>query len=131
MRHRPDAAELERLAGVILRDNPLPDNPKARSYEQRMALKAQSIAAYDREHEAADLAEEIDLFAALYGEEIMKADGYDDEARIAAQNLVLATDIRVGLWDEAPPALTALLMHQVRARLARSNPKYLKATLDE
>ena len=31
----------------------------------------------------------------------------------------------------APPALIALLMGQVRARLARTNPRYLKATLGD
>lgn len=131
MRQRPDAAGLERLADAILRDAPLPDDPKARSYEQRMALKALSIAAYDRDHGAADIAEEIDLFTALYGEELMKRGGHDDKGWIATLNCVLATQIRVGELDEAPPALIALLMAQVRARLARSNPRYLKATLGE
>jgi hypothetical protein len=131
MRQRLNAPGLERLAEGILREHPLPDDPKDRSYEQRMALKALSIAAYDRDHGATDMAEEIDLFTALYGEEITKRGGYDDKVRIGALNGVLAIDIRVGRWDEAPPALIALLMAQVRARLARSNPKYLKATLGE
>ena len=131
MRQRPDTAELDRLADAILRENPLPDDPKARSYEQRMALKAQAIAAYDREHGVAGMAKEIDLFTALYGEEITKRGGHDDKVRIASLNLVLATDIRVGAWDEEPPALIALLMQQVRARLVRTNPRYLKETLGE
>ena len=97
MRQRPDAAELGRLAGNILRAAPLPDDPGARSYEQRMALKARSIAAYDREQGASDMAEEIDLFTALYGQEVTKGGGDDDKVRIAALNLVLATDIRVGM----------------------------------
>jgi len=131
MRQRPDASELERLAEAILRDNPLPEDPKARSYGQRMALKALSIAAHDREHGAADLVEEIDLFTALYGEEVTKASGHDGKARIAALNLVLASDIRAGKWDMESSTLKVLLMRQVRARLARSNPKYMKATLGE
>lgn len=131
MRQRPDAAELERLADAILRDAPLPGDPKDRSYEQRMALKAQSIAAYDREHGAAGMEEEIELFAAFYGEQIVKKAGDDDKIRIAALNRRLAGEIRVGVWDETPPALIALLMGQVRARLARSNPRYLEATLGE
>lgn len=131
MRQRPDAAELERLANAILSATPLPDDPKARNYEQRMALKAQSIVDYDRAHGAAGMEEEFALFAVLYGDEVMKVGGDDDEARIKALNLVLASEIRAGKWDEAPPALIALLMGQVRARLLRTNPRYLKATLGE
>jgi hypothetical protein len=118
MRQRPDAAELERLAEAILREHPLPDDPKARSYDQRMALKALSIAAYDRERGAGDMVSEIDLFATLHGADAVDA-------------VRLADEIRGGNWDEAPPALIALFMAQVSARLARSNPKYLKATLGE
>jgi len=131
MRQRPDAAELERLAEAILRDSPLPQDPKSRSYDQRMAVKALSIAAHDREHDTADLIEEIDLFAALYDEEITEAAGVDDNQRIAALNRRLAGEIRTGMYDQPPPSLIALLMAQVRARLARSNPKYLKATLGD
>ena len=131
MRQRPDTAELERLAEAILRDAPLPDDEQDRSYEQRMALKALSIADYDREYGAAGMEEELALFTALYGEEIVKVGVDDDKVRIAALNLLLVIDIRAGVWDEAPPALIALLMGQVRARLARTNPRYLKATLGE
>lgn len=131
MRQRPDAAELERLAEAILREHPLPDDPKARSYDQRMALKALSIAAYDREHGAGDMVSEIDLLATLHGADAVDAVGENDVARIEALNRRLADEIRGGNWDEAPPALIALLMVQVRARLARGNPKYLKATLGE
>ncbi len=129
MRQRPDAAELERLAEAILRDNPLADDPKARSYNQRMAVKALSIAAYDRDLGAAGLVEELELLTALYGEEITETGGSDDAARIAVLNRRLAAEIRTGMYDEPPRSLIALLMAQVRARLARSNPKYLKATL--
>lgn len=131
MRQRPDAAELERLAEAILRDNPLPDDPKARSLEQRMALKAQSIAAYDRGDGASDMNNELELFAALHGEDAVGDAGGNDEARVEALNRRLATEIRAGQWDAAPPAFAALLMGQVRARLARANPRYLKATLGE
>ena len=131
MRQRPDADEFERLAEAILRDAPLPGDPKDRSYEQRMALKACGIAGFDRACGAAIMAEEIELFTALYGEEIVKKSGDDAKVRIKALNRRLASEIRVGVWDEAPPALIALLMGQVRARLARSNPRYLKATLGE
>ena len=131
MKQRPGAAELERLAEAILRDAPLPDDPKVRSYEQRMAMKARAIAAYDRDRGAADIAEEIDLFTALYGEDAVAQARGDGEARLEALNRGLAAEIRAGKWDEAPPALIALLMGQVRARLARSNPRYLKAALGE
>lgn len=127
MKQRPDAAGLEQLAAAILRDAPLPDDKQDYSYEQRMALKALSIAAYDRERGAADMAEEFDLFTRLYGKEFVEPGGDDDEARTASLNLVLATDIRIGMWDEAPGALWNLLMAQTRARLRRVNPRYLKS----
>ena len=131
MRQRPGPEELERLAAVMLGGKPLPEDRKARSYEQRLAAKALSIAAYDRQHGTADVAEEIELFAALYGEKVVKSGGQDDMVRINALNLVLADQIRAGAWDEATAALKALLMAQIRARLARTNPKYLAARMPE
>ncbi len=131
MKQRPGAAGLEQLAEAILREHPLADDPKNRSYEQRMALKALSIAAYDREHGAVDMAEEFDLFSKLYPKEIVESSSADDAVRIGALNLVLATDIRVGMWDDAPDALWNLLMAQTRARLRRVNPKYLKTREDK
>ena len=127
MKQRPGAAGLEQLAEGILRDAPLPGDRQDRSYEQRMALRALSIAAWDREHGAADMAEEIDLFSALYGEEITKRGDYDYEVQVASLNHLLAGDIRAGIWDETPDALRNLLMAQTRARLRRVNPRYLKS----
>lgn len=131
MRQRPDAHELERLAASILGDEPLPNNPKDRSYEQRLAAKALAVARYDRNRGAADRSEELRLFARLLGAAEVEAAGADDEHRIVVLNRRLATTIRAGDWDNAPPALVALLMGQVRARLARTNPRYLKARLPE
>lgn len=127
MKQRPGTAGLLRLAAAVLGKFPLPDDKQDYGYEQRMALKALSIAASDREHGAADMAEELDLFIALYGKEIVASGGDDDDVRVASLNHLLAGDIRVGMWDEAPPALLDLLMAQTRARLRRVNPKYLKA----
>ena len=131
MRQRPGPEELERLAAAMLGGEPLPPNPKARSYGQRLAAKALSIAGYDREHGAADLAEELRQFADSWDADTVAAAGNDDDARVTALNRRLAAEIRAGLWDDAPPALIALLMAQVRTRLARTNPKYLKARLEE
>lgn len=130
MRQRPGPEELERLAAAMLGDAPLPPDPKARSYEQRLAAKALEIARYDRAHGASDRAEELRLFADLWGAaEVGPA--ADDEDRIAALNRRLAAEIRAGGWDHAPPALLDLLRVQVRARLARTNPKYLKTRMAE
>ena len=129
MRQRPDRGELERLAAGMLGGDPLPEDRTARSYEQRLAAKALSVAAYDRTHGAADMAEELRLFAALWNADTVDAAGADDEARIAALNRRLADEIRAGKLDAAPQALKALLTAQVRARLARTNPKYLKARM--
>ena len=130
MRQRPGPDELERLAAAILGDAPLPDDPKARSYEQRLAAKALSVAAYDREHGTADVTEEIELFTALYGEEVMKRRSRNDTAPVEVLNMVLVDQIRAGVWDEPTAALQTLLMRQVHARLARTNPKYLAARLE-
>ncbi len=130
MRQCPGPDELERLAAAILGNDPLPDDPKARSYEQRLAAKALSIAAYDREYAAADRARELRQFAELWDAVIVEAAGADDEARIAGLNRRLAVEIRRGDWDRAPRPLLDLLQMQVGARLARSNQKYLKARLE-
>lgn len=123
MRQRPDAAEFNRLADKILRDAPLPEDRKALSYDQRMALKARSIAEFDRARGDTDIEEELALFAMLYGE--------DQNAPLEELNRRLAAEIRAGRWDHAPAALQALLIQQVSARLERSNPKYLKAMLGD
>jgi len=129
MRQRPGPDELERLAAAILGDEPLPPDLKARSYEQRLAAKALSIAAYDRESGAADRARELRGFETLFDAEVDKQPSVDDEDRIAALNRRLAAEIRAGKWDREPAALRELLTLQVRARLARTNPKYLEARM--
>ncbi len=127
MRLPPGPEELERLAAALLDGAPLPADRNARSYEQRMAAKALSIAAYDREHDAADMAAELALFTALFGRETVDRSGPDDHTRIRALNETLAEQVRNGDWDDPPQALKDLFMEQTRARLARSNPKYLAA----
>lgn len=131
MRQRPDARELELLAAAILGSEGPPPESKAHNYMQRLAAKALAVATYDRKHSAADRAEELRLFTELVGAAKVAAAGSDDDGRIAALNRRLAGQIRRGRWDNAPPALHALLMEQVRARLARTNPKYLKARMPE
>lgn len=123
MRQRPDAAEFDHLADKILGEAPLPEDRKALSYDQRMALKARSIADFDRARGNTDIDEELALFAILY-------DG-ESGASVEELNRRLAGEIRAGKWDDAPAALQALLIQQVSARLERSNPKYLKAMLGE
>ncbi|UCH73156.1 MAG: hypothetical protein JSU82_12425 [Rhodospirillales bacterium] len=131
MRQRPGPEELERLAASVLEGHPLPEDPRARSYEQRLAAKALSVAAHDRAHAAADRGEELRLFAALWDADTVDEAGPDEETRINALNHRLAVEIRGGAWDDAPPALTDLLRAQVRARLRRTNPKYLAARLPD
>ena len=129
MRQRPDADELLRLADAMPAGAPLPADPKARSYEQRLAAKARAIAEYDSTYGEVDMAREIACFAALYGAGAVREIGTDDDARIAALSRRLAAEIRAGDWDAAPDALRALLKAQVLARISRVNPKYLKARL--
>ena len=123
MRQRPDATEFNRLADKILAKAPLPEDRKAWSYDQRMAMKARLIAEFDRARGNTDVEEELALFAILY-------DGESGES-VEELNRRLAGEIRAGKWDDAPAALQALLIQQVSARLERSNPKYLKAMLGD
>lgn len=122
MRQRPDAAEFDRLADKILAEAPLPEDRGSRTYDQRLALKARSVAEFDRGRGESDLEEERALFADLHGDH--------EGASMEALNRRLAEEIRAGKWDRSPAALKALLLQQVRARLERSNPKYLMARLE-
>ncbi len=117
MKQRPDADELLELARRVLRD----DESRGTSYAARMAANARAIAQRGIETGEADDRIEFALFEKLYG-----AKGVAD-AGLADLNRRLAAEIRGGEWDTAPDALRALLKAQVRARLARVNPKYLKA----
>lgn len=130
MRQRPDARELLRLADAMLGGEPMPADPRARSYEQRLAAKARTIADYDATYGEADMAQEIVCLIELYGKETVQQAGSDDEARIAALNRRLADEIRAGDWDSAPVELRDLLKAQVLARIQRTNPKYLKSRLE-
>ena len=101
MRQRPGPEELERLAASVLEDHPLPEDPRARSYEQRLAAKALSVAEHDREHAGADRAEELRLFAALWGADMV------DEA--------LVYQITRSLWHHGTATLLQAGHPQARA----------------
>ncbi len=117
MKQRPDADELLELARRALRG----DESAGTSYAARMAANARAIAQRGIATGEADASAERALFEKLYG-----AKGVAD-AGLADLNRRLAAEIRGGEWDAAPDALRALLKAQVRARIARVNPKYLAA----
>ncbi len=120
MKQRPDADELLELARRALRG----DQSAGTSYAARMAANARAIAQRGIETGEADASAERALFEKLYGAK----DAAD--AGLADLNRRLAAEIRGGEWDAGGGELDKLLLEQTRARLRRSNPKYLKARED-
>jgi len=128
MRNSPDAAGLLRVARETLLNELLDALPEERRYAVRMAANALAMAAREAETGEADLVKEQRLLAELYGEDVVQSAGANLHERIAKMNSRLARDIRDGIFDGAcAPGVQALLMDQVCARLAISNPKYLEA----
>lgn len=127
MRNSPDAADLLRVTRETLLNELLDALPEERRYAARMAANALAMAAREAETGEADLVKELRLLAELYGEDVVQSAGANLHERIAKMNKRFARDIRDGIFDGAcAPGVQALLMDQVRARLAISNPKYLE-----
>lgn len=130
MRNSPDAAGLLRAARETLLNELLDALPEERRYAVRMAANALAMAAREAETGEADLVKELRLLAELYGEDVVQSAGANLHERIAKMNKRFASDIRDGIFDGAcAQGVQALLMDQVRARLAISNPKYLEAAI--
>jgi len=128
MRHNPNAAGLLHIARETLLNELLELPPEERRYTMRMAANALAIAAREAETADADLVEELRLLSELYGDDQVQAAGTNLHERIAKMNKRFARDIRDGIFDGAcTRGVQALLMDQVRARLAISNPGYLDA----
>ena len=128
MRHNPNAAGLLHIARETLLNELLELPPEERRYTMRMAANALAIAAREAETADADLVEELRLLSELYGNDQVQDAGSNLHERIAKMNKRFARDIRDGIFDGAcARGVQALLMDQVRARLAISNPGYLGA----
>lgn len=128
MRNKPDAAGLLHIARETLLNDLLELLPEERRYAMRMAANALAIAARETEVGDADLVDELRLLSELYGEDVVQEAGATLPERSAKMNKRFARDIRDGIFDGAcAQGVRALLMDQVRARLAISNPAYLKA----
>ena len=129
MRNSPDAAALLRIARDTLLNELLDALPEERHYAIRMAANALAMAAREAETGEADLVKELRLLGELYGEDVVHSAGANLHERIAKINKRFARDIRDGVFDGAcAQGVQALLLDQVRARLAISNPGYLEAT---
>ena len=119
MRNNPDAAGLLRIARETLLDEILESVPEERRHTLRMAANALAIAAREAEAGEADLVKELRLLGELYGEDVVQAAGLCP---------ITESSLGDGIFDGAcAPGVHALLMDQVRARLAISNPGYLQA----
>lgn len=125
MRQRPDTAALLRAARQALLDEVVPQLSSRAKYAALMVASAMATAGRDLDSGQAPAGEELALFRALYGAEAVAAAGDDPDAALLALNRRLAKEIREGKWDGIPDGLKALLIGQVRLRLARTNPKYL------
>lgn len=126
MSRRPDTATLLQAGRRAVLDLIEPDMPGDRKYRMLMVANAFAIALRDLAGSDAPDDAELDLFELLYGAGTVTAAGADAAARLVALNRRLAGEIRDGQWDELSQPLMDLLLHQVRARIARSNPKYFK-----
>lgn len=128
MRHNPNAAGLLHIARETLLNELLELPPEERRYIMRLAANALAIAAREAETADADLVEELRLLSELYGDDQVQGAGSNLHERIAKMNKRFARDIRDGVFDGAcARGVQALLMDQVRARLAISNPSYFEA----
>lgn len=126
MSRRPDTATLLQAGRRAVLDLIEPDMPGDRKYRMLMVANAFAIALRDLAGSDAPDDAELDLFELLYGAGTVTAAGADPAARLVALNRRLAGEIRDGQWDELSQPLMDLLLHQVRTRISRSNPKYFK-----
>lgn len=124
MHDRPSGPELLRIARDTLLGELSSRLPEERRYAVRMVANAIAIAAREAETAEADHQQALARLAALYGEDVNRAERAPAQfMRLSAR---LARDIRAGAFDdnaELPP----LLLEQACARLRVSNPKYLQA----
>lgn len=126
MTRRPDTATLLEAARRALIDEAAPGLSGGQKYQVLMAANAIAITLRDLAGDETADATELDLFGRLYGVEQVEAAGEDTATRLAELNRRLCGEIRDGRWDESSQPLTDLLLHQVRSRLSRSNPKFLE-----
>lgn len=126
MNRRPDTVTLLQAGRQAALDLIEPDMPGDRKYRLLMVANVFAIALRDLAGSDAPDETELGLFEKLYGVDAVRAAGGDAGERLAALNRRLAAEIRDGRWDESSRPLMDLLLHQVRTRIARSNPKYFK-----
>ncbi|MCP5151042.1 MAG: hypothetical protein H6983_06690 [Ectothiorhodospiraceae bacterium] len=134
MHPRPDAPALLDVAReTLLDEETLAAVPDAVRYRLRMAANAMAIAAREVRAGDADVERHLALLGDLYGADVVEAAGRTPAERASAMQRRLARDIRDGVLDGAcAPGVRALLLEQVRRRLAVSNPRHLRASgLDE
>lgn len=126
MSRRPDTATLLQAGRRAVLDLIEPGMPGDRKYRMLMVANAFAIALRDLAGGDAPDETELELFELLYGAGRVTAAGKDSATRLVVLNRRLAGEIRDGQWDELSQPLMELLLHQVRTRIARSNPKYFK-----
>lgn len=126
MTRRADTVTLLEAARRALIDAVAPELSGGEKYQVLMAANAIAIALRDLSEDSTPDTTELDLFERLYGAEQVEIAGEDAVIRLSALNRRLCEEIRGGHWDESSQALVDLLVHQVRGRLSRSNPKFLE-----
>jgi hypothetical protein len=119
----PDAAELLRLARETLLAELLAALPEDKRYAARLVANAMAIAAREIEGGTAAQQAALEALCRLYG--VPREGAHLDEL-----SRRLARDIRAGAFD-GDERVPALLLADIRARLAISNPKALPDVASE
>ncbi|GMQ90656.1 MAG: hypothetical protein BMS9Abin10_1061 [Gammaproteobacteria bacterium] len=129
MHDRPTASELLQVAREALLAELLPNLSGEQKYSALMIASAMGIAVREAELGHAALAEELDMFARLYGGRDVTRAGGGGAQRLMALRARLANEIRCGKFDNEPGArLRRMLLERVCTQLRISNPKYLETT---
>ena len=128
MNNLPEGADLLRIARETLLGELKPLVPEHARYTLAMIANAMAIAARELEAGASPAREALARLDRIYGEPARELHGEALANALKERERRLAGDIRNGRFDEGAghDAVVAHLKASVAARLAISNPKYLK-----
>lgn len=129
MYDRPNAAELLTIARASFLQELMPHLPESCRYTGLMLANALAIAAREIQTGSEAGRHELARLGAFYPEAAREVrDERELEARLLEVNRKLAGDLRAGRFQGAElQAVRGHLLAITRAKLAVSNPKYLKA----
>ena len=129
MNNLPEGAELLRIAREALLNEVKPLVTGEGRYTLAMIANAMAIAAREAEAGEARLADALERLAAIYDGPPRELHGAALRTAVHELERRLASDIRAGTFDGDGVKSSGVLEHlreSVNARLAVSNPKYLR-----